>query len=165
MANLTLRQTLNLNDALSAVENVSGFSLDTSWKLAVMKGKTDDKAQTYVKERNKRFLDAAIQGDISKLQLTVDYVNVPIKSSYSVPVKVSDYERIDEELGDLLDKEMVFIKDKKFKLADFEKESSELSEDGKKQIKKRVLLVTPSFLRVMAPFIEEFNQNEEDQAE
>lgn len=154
---ITLRKAIKVNDAITSIGNVGGLNIGVSYKLAMLKNSLEPAIKVYNKERDALYDSKKTDEDVSKLKENIDFLYVGIRGAYNVPILVKEFEAAEKELIELMDstdeQKMVEPPDRMFKLADFEMEVSEPSEDGKKKIKKRVSLVNTSFLVAMADFI------------
>lgn len=148
---LTLRKTIEINDAIAAVEKAVTFDIKVSWDLSALKDKAERQVKRFFKEKDKWFLARETKADTSKLEPLKDYLLVGINNTYNVPVLTDDFEEVNDKIEKMKDTIFIDFKDLSFKLEDFERESSEVV-DGK-SVKKKNPLVTPAFLKALAPFI------------
>lgn len=148
-----LREIRKTNEALTQIENISGFDIKPSFKLSLLKVQMEKHLDPFYKTQEKVIMEKKKElDDVKGLKEGIDFVYAQIKNQYNVPILVQDLEEVDSKLGDLLDQEFE-VEMHYFVLDDFTQEISEKDADSKKTVKKRVNLVTPGILKGLSPFI------------
>lgn len=157
---LTLRKSIEVNDAIASVEKSVTFDMKVSWDLSVLKDKAERQVKRFMAQKDKMFLARETKADISKLDMLKDYLLVGINNTYNIPVLIDDFEAVNEKVELMKDTIFIEFKDMSFKLEDFERETTE-TVDGK-PVKKKNPLVTSAFLKALAPFIQGYEADTDE---